>query len=94
MTSVKLSNGEILQGEELEKVLKIVSEELKKTAYEIFESDDWASHITEEYKKNYLKLELIYANEVELGYHNINFTIWQKINSICTGESVPLLGKN
>ena len=34
MTSVKLSNGEILQGEELEKVLKIVSEELKKTAYE------------------------------------------------------------
>ena len=94
MSSVKLSNGEVLQGEELEKVLKIVSEELKKTAYEIFECDDWASHITEEYKKNYLKQELIYAHEVERGYHNINFTIWQKINSICTGVCVPLLGKN
>ena len=91
MTSVKLSNGEVLQGEELKNVLKIVSEDLRKLANDIYESNDWASHITEEYKKDFLKKELEYANEVELGLHNNNFTIWQRINYICTGESVSFM---
>ena len=51
MTTVKLSNDELLQGEELKNVLKNISEDYKKTVYEIFEGDDWASHITEEDKK-------------------------------------------
>ena len=91
MTSVKLSNGGSLQGEELKNVLKNISEDYKKTVYKIFEGDDWASHITEEDKKKYLEQELLYASEIELGLHNNNFTIWQKINLYCTGESVPFM---
>lgn len=91
MDFVKLSNGKILQGKELKKVLKNISEDYKKTVQEIFESNEWASHITEEDKKEYLEKELLYASEVELGLHNNNFTVWQKINLYCTGESVPFM---
>ena len=91
MISVKTSNGVILEGEELKNILKVVSKDLIDTAYAVYNGNYYASHITEENKKEFLNKSIEYAREVELGKHNNNFTIWQRINFIHTGNCIPFM---
>ena len=91
MISVKTSNGVILKGEELENILKVVSKDLIDTAYAVYNGNYYASHITEENKKEFLNKSIEYAREVELGKHNNNFTFWQRMNYIHTGNCIPFM---
>lgn len=66
-----------------------INYELSASAFD----DDFgfADHVTNEQKAKYAEDQLIYANEIEQGLHDGNFTIWQRMNYYLTGECVPLL---
>ncbi len=51
----------------------------------------FASHVTHQDKIAYQKRQREYANEIEAGKHDHNFTIWQRMNYFLTGESVAFL---
>jgi hypothetical protein len=57
-----------------------------------FDSDyGFADHVTFEDKQNYVYGNLKYAEEIEAGEHDHNFTVRQRMEYYLTGESVPFL---
>lgn len=88
---MRLHTGRILTETELSDALAKVADGIRKNAHSMRKGGDYASHITEADKDELLASNLAYADEVEQGLHNRNFTIWQKVDYICTGISVPLL---
>ena len=88
---MKLHTGKILTETELANALAIVANDLRKLAYAIKAENAYASHITEAEKEQFLDNDLAYANEVEKGLHNDNFTIWQRVDTLLTGECVAFL---
>jgi hypothetical protein len=73
--------------------LKIVAENHRDIARNIFNSDCYAAHVTEEQKITNYNKDLLHANQIENGTANMSFTLWQEINTIITGECVPLFHK-
>ena len=51
----------------------------------------YADHVTEQDKQKYSEKYFRYAQEIEQGIHDNNFTIWQRMNYYLTGESVAFL---
>jgi hypothetical protein len=88
---MKLHTGKILTESELKTALARVANDLRESAHIIRKSSYYADHITEDDKERFLAKDLEYANEVENGLHNRNFTIWQRVDYMLTGESVPFL---
>ena len=88
---MKLHTGKILTETELAEALKKVANDLRENAYAIHSENAYASHVTQEEKERYLQERLGYANEVEKGLHNSNFTIWQRVDTMLTGECVAFL---
>ena len=88
---MKLHTGKILTESELKEALAKVANDLREHAQMMRKSNYYADHITEEDKERFLAKDLEYANEVENGLHNRNFTIWQRVDYMLTGESVPFL---
>jgi hypothetical protein len=88
---MKLHTGKILTETELAEALKKVANDLRENAYAIHSENAYASHVTQEEKERYLQERLGYANEVEKGLHNRNFTIWQRVDTMLTGECVAFL---
>jgi len=69
---------------------KQVAKDWRKLAYDIRKQDAYASHVSEEIKEANLQKDLKNADYIEAGNVD-NFTIWQRVNKILTGESVALL---
>ncbi len=88
---MKLHTGKILTETEIAEALKKVANDLRENAYAIHSENAYASHVTQEEKERYLQERLGYANEVEKGLHNSNFTIWQRVDTMLTGECVAFL---
>ena len=88
---MKLHTGKILTETELAEALKKVANDLRENAYAIHSENAYASHVTQEDKERYLQERLVYANEVEKGLHNSNFTIWQRVDTLLTGECIAFL---
>ena len=88
---MKLHTGKILTETELAEALKKVANDLRENAFAIHAENAYASHVTQEEKERYLQERLGYANEVEKGLHNSNFTIWQRVDTMLTGECVAFL---
>ena len=88
---MKLHTGKILTETELAEALKKVANDLRENAYAIHSENAYASHVTQEEKERYLQERLGYANEVEKGLYNSNFTIWQRVDTLLTGECIAFL---
>ena len=88
---MKLHTGKILTETELTEALKKVANDLRENAYAIHAENAYASHVTQEDKERYLQERLVYANEVEKGLYNSNFTIWQRVDTLLTGECIAFL---
>ena len=68
-----------------------VAQWLRNNAQAIYDDDLYASHVTADEKMLALRSRLDYADEVEEGLHDNNFTVAQHMYYLMTGESVPLL---
>ena len=88
---MKLHTGKILTDTGIAEALKKVANDLRENGYAIHSENAYASHVTQEEKERYLQERLGYANEVEKGLHNSNFTIWQRVDTMLTGECVAFL---
>ena len=84
--------GEIVTGERLTKAIKKVCDDWRENALAIRSDDQYASHITEAEKEEFLKRSLLLADDLESGRIHPTFTDWQRINIELTGECVALLG--
>ena len=54
-------------------------------------SVQFAGHVSDEQKTQIMKAEIKFAEEVEAGMHDFNFTIRQRIHYFLTGVELPLL---
>ena len=87
----KTHTGEIVTGERLQSALKQVANDWRDIARAIRSKDLYASHVTEETKDARLAEALDRADKIEAG--NVgSFTIWQRVNTVLTGECVGFLG--
>ena len=88
------SNGITKSKEELKEALKVVADNKRELTEAIYILDNYASHVTEQEKKECVRKGKQLADEIENGQCNIsNFWLWQLINEVFTGERVALLGK-
>ena len=69
----------------------IVAAQWRENARKIREADEYADHVTEAQKAANLERALAFADEIESGIHDGNFTIAQRIHFAKTGESPALL---
>ena len=90
-TEHKTREGKVIKGEAVIEAVKAVCEEYRKNAFELRNSDCYASHITEDQKDEYLIISIMLANDLEEGRINPTFTDWQRVNQKLTGETVALL---
>jgi hypothetical protein len=51
----------------------------------------FADHVTDADKAQYVIEHNTYADEVEAGLHDHNFTVWQRMNYFKTGQCVAFL---
>lgn len=70
---------------------KRVADQWRENAKAVRSKDEYASHVTTTTKDKLLADSLRYADEIEQGKHDGNFTIGQRIHYEMTGKSVPLL---
>lgn len=91
MNSFRTHTGEIVTGDRLVAALSKVADDWEEMARAIRKEDRYASHVTEDVKDARLAKDLETANRVRAG--NVSsFTIWQRVNTVLTGECVALLG--
>lgn len=65
-----------------------------KLADHAFDNDfGFASHVTDDDKREYADKQRTFAREIEAGLHDGNFTVWQRMQYYLTGEWVPLFPK-
>lgn len=72
-----------------EQVVKDLEESLLREK----EEDLFATHVTTEMKVEYFDRHSKFIDEVRLGLHDSNFTIWQRMNYYIAGKCVPLFSK-
>ena len=83
--------GQEVIGDELIEARKHVADDIVTVAYAIYKQDVYADHVTPKKKTELLHRDISYAEEVQKGLHDDNFTIWQRMNTFITGECVALL---
>lgn len=83
--------GEIIPDETLKAALKKVAADVRENA-RIGRTEKYASHVTEEMKDEIMKKKLDLADEIEAGTVR-GFWLWQRVNTIVTGECVAFLPK-
>lgn len=69
---------------------KQVANDFREIAHNIRKEDCYASHVSEENKIEELQKSLERADRIEAGIVD-NFTVWQRVNEVLTGECVALL---
>ena len=83
--------GEIIPDETLKAALKKVAADVRESA-RIGRTEKYASHITEEQKDVFMQKKLDLADDIEAGRAR-GFWLWQRVNTIVTGECVAFLPK-
>ena len=84
----RTSTNKIITDESLiQKAREYASKNLKEGARKIRSGEKkMASHVTKEEKLKIAKRKEDYANEIIAGRHDVNFTVWQRMNYYLTGE--------
>ena len=94
MKSFRTHEGTLYPADDptLKAACKRVADDWRKLGYAIRKEDAYAAHVTPERKEQALNDMLDAADQIEAG--NItSFTIWQRVNTVLTGECVALLKK-
>ncbi len=78
------------QVEITQEVREIVANNAIKSAH-VIRKGDYASHVTEDRKESILQENLKQAELIRSGKLDHNFTIWQRMQYVLTGESIPFL---
>lgn len=84
--------GQRIKGDRLRDALNTVANDWARMTHAIRVQDDYASHVTEKHKDNNLANGLALAEEIRGGAID-SFTIWQRVNTVLTGECVAFLSK-
>ena len=84
-------NGELVSGAKLLKAINKVADDRVALYKAIRKEDAYASHVTEQQKDEILLKDLAYASQIRSGEHLNNFTVWQLVNTVLTGECIGLL---
>jgi len=83
------STGITKTKEELKAALKVVSKNKRELSEAIYVLDSYASHVTEQEKKDILAKGHKTADDIEAGNCNLTeFWLWQLINEVFTGKLV------
>lgn len=82
--------GEIITGARLQAALDRVAQDWEELAHAIRKEDAYAPHVTDAQKEANLQGMLQSAAAIRTG-SNRSFTIWQRVNTVLTGECVALL---
>ncbi len=86
-------NGQTVTGDRLMAACKQVADDWRTLHKTIRKEDRYAAHVREQEKDEILQRNLKRADEIERGDLK-TFTIWQRVNTVLTGECVALLGGN
>lgn len=89
-TKFVASNGKVIKGKYFKALLNEVANDWENIAYDIRKQDNYASHVTEKEKDEYLSQGLKLAEKIRQG-EELSFTILQRINLKVTGKCVALL---
>lgn len=90
LTNFRTHKGHVVSGSELQAALSKVAADWREIAHNIRKQDCYAAHVSEETKDEHLTTMLAHADEIEQGCVD-SFTIWQRVNTVLTGECVALL---
>jgi len=91
---MRTHTGKTITGKKLDEARKHVAEWKRENTRAIRKEDAYAAHISETMKDSYLEKGLSYADEIEDGMHDGNFTIWQRMNTFITGDCIAFLPKS
>lgn len=83
--------GDLIGGQTLIDAIEKVAAERVKLYQAIRKEDAYAPHVTEQQKDEILLKDLAYASQIRSGQHLNNFTVWQLVNTVLTGECVGFL---
>lgn len=88
----KTHTGETVTGEKLTNALNLAAKQWQDNAIALYQGDDYPPHVTLRTKRIRLLDGLktarkIRANEID------NFTLWQRVDTILTGECIGFLPK-
>ena len=92
-TIFRTHTGETVTGITLSNALNQVADDMVQNAKNIRIDNHYADHVTEEQKEECYLRSIEYAEQIRIGNRLNNFTIWQRINQVLTGECVALLPK-
>jgi hypothetical protein len=92
MQPFRTHTGEIVTGQRLADAYKQVAADWRTLAHAIRKENAYAAHVTEATKEAAMQDMLIRADEIETGDLR-SFTVWQRVNTVLTGECVALLPK-
>jgi len=88
----RTSNGEVVTGERLQAARDKTAETWDALGdAALIGKIPFASHVTDAEIARYAKSQYDCAKAIRSGLQDGNFTIWQRINTILTGECVPFL---
>jgi hypothetical protein len=82
--------GEVVKGKRLCEALKTVAKDHARLGYAIYKENAYADHVTEATKIANLKRDLITAHRIRQGRAS-GFWLWQRVNTVLTGECIALL---
>jgi len=82
--------GETVTGDRLNSAINQVADDMVRM-YKGIRNGYYAPHVTEAQKDYILLKDLLYVDQIRAGEGLNNFTIWQRINNVLTGECVALL---
>jgi|WetSurMetagenome_2_1015567.scaffolds.fasta_scaffold1673072_1 hypothetical protein len=85
-------NGRQVTGTELQAALDKVANDWAQLARDIRAEDAYAGHVSE-FDKDMNMLNMVADAEKIRGGAVDNFTIWQRVNTVLTGDCVALLGR-
>lgn len=80
----------MISGDKLEAALETVATDWICLALNIRNEDAYSDHITEQQKNEFMIADLVFAETIRNGEIK-SFTIWQRINTVLTGECVAFL---
>ncbi len=95
MQTFRTHTGEIVTGQRLQDALIEVGNDWAQIGIQAKAKnyDDWPAHVSDEVKQEFTDKHIRHGEEIKRGEGCDNFTIWQRINNVLTGECVALLPK-
>lgn len=90
MDMFRTHNGDIIKGAELQTALDTVADDWHELAHAVYKENAYADHVTEKTKLDNLQRGIETAARIKLG-EETGFWLWQRVNTVLTGECIAML---